>query len=62
MVVTKDGIMYMLNTWTCSAVALTPVASYAISVRDGISFETAFSWVSLFTVTILAIGAISFRR
>ena len=52
----------MVNVWTCSAVALTPVASYAISVRDGISFETAFSWVALFTVTIFAIGAISFRR
>ena len=62
MVVTKDGNVCMMNVWTCSAVALTPVASYAISVRDGISFETAFSWVALFTVTLIAIGAISFRR
>lgn len=51
-----------MNGNIMAAIAMTPVASYAIAVRDGVSFWDAFTWTAMFLIAILVIGIISFRR
>lgn len=52
----------MLNTYMYTAIAMTPVASYAISVRDGIALEEALALSAMFVIALAAISVISFRR